>query len=235
MISRRALFVFAIIGAIVVAVWRSQLFTVSAPGEVAEPLRLLAPGDRVAFTGDVVLPIVPVGMQHLHPDGGVMVIHYWAPWESGSLEQARMLDSLRHTPGLETLQAWLVTFDPFPSVARYVGRNRLTVPVLMDGHRELRRALPCPSIPYTYVIDADGTIVVAQAGRIDWLAEEGRGVLRALLEEVGHDAEPEEGRTSGRFRSPVPIQPAGVAAPAGARAARAARNTPVRITSDPAI
>jgi len=182
-ISRRGWLVVAIVALIAVVVWRSQLFTVSAPGEAPRALTLIAADAREPFAGDVVLPVVPVGLQRLHPQAGVTVIHYWAPWENGSLEQARMLDSLRQEPGHEALHAWLVTFDPFPSVARYVGRNRLRVPVLMDGHRELRAALPCPSIPYTYVIDANGRVAVAQPGRVDWLAEGTRKALGTLMRE----------------------------------------------------
>jgi peroxiredoxin len=179
--SRRGIVVLVAIAALAITIWRSQLFTVSAPGETPQPLRLIPEAEREPFAGDVVLPVVPVGLQRLHGNGGVAVIHYWAPWEEGSLEQAQALDSLRRTAGLESVQAWLVTFDPFPSVARYVGRNRLAVPVLMDGHRELRRVLPCPSIPYTYVIDAEGRVAVAQPGRVDWEAAESREVLGGLL------------------------------------------------------
>lgn len=183
MISRRAWFVVAIVGTIAIFVWRSQLFTVSAPGEQPRALELIPVSEREAFEGNVVLPVVPVGLQRLHPEAGVTVIHYWAPWEKGSLEQAQSLDSLRHLPEFEDLRPWLVTFDSFPSVARYVGRNRLGVPVLMDGHRELRRSLPCPSIPYTYLIDAEGRIAVAQPGRVDWLAEGTRRAVAVLLKE----------------------------------------------------
>jgi hypothetical protein len=189
-VSRRAIFVLVAVGALALTIWRSQLFTVSAPGEAPAPLRLIDPQSREAFTGDVVLPVVPVGLQRVHPDAGVTVIHYWAPWEAGSLEQARTLDSLRHEPGFEHLRAWLVTFDPFPSVARYVGRNRLGVPVLMDGERKLRAALPCPSIPYTYVIDAGGRVAVAQPGRVDWLAPDTRNALKTLALPAPRVAEP---------------------------------------------
>jgi len=195
--SRRMIFVLVLIGTIALAIWRSQLFTVSAPGEVARPLVLLPAAERTAFTGDVVLPVVPVGLQRLHPEAGVTVIHYWAPWEKGSLEQAQSLDSLRHEPALQPIQAWLVTFDPFPSVARYVGRNRLGVPVLLDGGRELRHALPCPSIPYTYVIDNEGRVVVAQPGRVDWLAKETIEMFETLVHgpAPGHGAPSTPGAT----------------------------------------
>lgn len=183
--SRRAIFVLVAVAALAFTIWRSQLFTVSAPGVAPRPLEAMAEHARRPFTGDVVLPVVPVGLQRLRPDGNVTVIHYWAQWETGSLEQAQSLDSLLHLPGFEDLDAWLVTFDPFPSVARYVGRHRLAVPVLVDGERALRNVLPCPSIPFTYVIDPQGRIAVAQPGRVDWLAEETKRVLVRLGSQAG--------------------------------------------------
>ena len=68
-------------------------------------------------------------------------------------------------------------------MARYVGRNRLRVPVLLDGRRALVPKLPCPSIPFTYVIDATGHIAVAQAGEVDWFAPGTWATLRGLLAE----------------------------------------------------
>ena len=241
MISRRALLVLGVVALIAIFVWRSQLFTVSAPGEEPRALELIPASEREAFEGSVVLPVVPVGLQRLHPEDGVTVIHYWAPWEKGSLEQAETLDSLRRLPGLAELRPWLVTFDPFPSVARYVGRHRLGVPVLMDGHRELRRALPCPSIPFTYVIDGGGRIAVAQAGRVDWLAAATReAVAKLLAEEVQPDPTPGSRVSRPVTRDALQAQgdgPRARSAGAGGGStlapARAAMNTPARITAAP--
>jgi hypothetical protein len=84
-------------------------------------------------------------------------------------------------------------FDPFPSVARFVARRRLRLQVVIDGERHLARALPCPSVPYTYVLDAAGRIAVAQPGEVDWLAPGTRAVLRRLVEEPA--AQPAPRRT----------------------------------------
>jgi len=79
----------------------------------------------------------------------------------------------------------VVCFDPFPSVARFVARQRLRLSVLLDTERRLRRALPCPSVPYTYVLDREGRIAVAQPGEVDWLAPGSLAALRALIAEAG--------------------------------------------------
>lgn len=164
-------------------VWRAELFLVSAPGDTPRPLAVRPVGDRAAIDFDVVLPAVPAGMQRLRGGEQVLMIHYWAPWERHSREQAKAIDSLRRQPELERLRVVLVCSDPFPSVARYVARQRLSLAVLLDGPGDLKRALPCPSIPYTYVLDRSGRIAVAQAGEVDWWGESTREVLRGILAE----------------------------------------------------
>lgn len=164
-------------------VWRSQLFTVQRPGDTPHPLAVREPVIREAATLDVVLPAVPTGMRRLRADAGVLLVHYWAPWERHSRLQATGLDSLTRLPGLESLEVVVVCFDPFPSVARYVARHRLRLAVLLDIRHELRGSLPCPSIPYTYVVDRRGHIAVAQEGEVDWLAPATIEALRGLAEE----------------------------------------------------
>jgi hypothetical protein len=185
-----------VVAALTVATWRAELFTVSRPGGHPRALALKPAGQRPAADFDVTLPSVPVGMERLTAGHGVLLIHYWAPWEHHSLEQASRLDSLRHAGDLEALHAVIVCFDPFPSVARYVGRNRLRVPVLLDGRRALVLRLPCPSIPFTYVIDAEGGIAIAQPGEVDWLAPGTLEVLRKLLAEPDSTPPPAEKATS---------------------------------------
>jgi hypothetical protein len=163
-----------------VAVWRAELWTVQRPGERPEPLALIDPERRTGAALDVALPAVPVGMQHLRSGEGALVVHYWAPWERNARDQARQLDSLAREPRLSRVRVVLVCFDPFPSVARFVARQRLRLPVLLDGKGELRRALPCPSIPFTYALDSAGRISIAQAGEVDWWSDATLEALTAL-------------------------------------------------------
>ena len=181
--SARAAIVTAVVVALAIVVYRAQLFTVSRPGERPHPLESRAPAERRAASFDVVLPQVPVGMAHLRDGGHVLLVHYWAPWERNGAAQAALLDSLRREPDLEGLRAVIVCFDPFPSVSRFVARRRLRLPVLLDTERRMRAALPCPSVPYTYVLDRDGRIAVGQPGEVDWFAPGSLATLRSLLAE----------------------------------------------------
>ena len=171
-----------VLGAIGLFWWRAELFTVAKPGDAPRALaRGGPPGTAHAF--DVSLPLVPVGVARLTPGGRPLLVHYWAPWERHGRAQVLTLDSLVRTlPG--DVRVAVVCFDPFPSVARYVARLRLEVPVMLDLRRDLQAALPCPSVPYTWLLDARGRVVAAQAGEVEWLAP----ATRALLQSVGEGA-----------------------------------------------
>lgn len=163
--------------------WHSELWRVTSRAATPRPLMLGSSRPPAPPGLDVSLPAVPIGMERVRPDDAVLVLHYWAPWEQHGLVQAQMLDSLRREPEMEGLRVALVCSDPFPSVARYVGRHRLRLLVLLDGAHELRKVLPCPALPYTYVVDRTGRIAVAQEGEVAWLAPATRELLRGLIAE----------------------------------------------------
>ena len=163
--------------------WRAELFHVSRPVVPLRPLALRTPTERWEARVDAVLPQIPVGLRRIVSGRAVVLIHYWAPWEFAGRSQAIALDSLRREPGLEELEVVLVSFDPFPSVARFVARHRLRLSVVLDHEHRLSRMLPCPSLPYTYVLDRSGNIAVAQAGDVDWLTPGTLEALRQVLRE----------------------------------------------------
>lgn len=168
-----------VFGAIGLLWWRAELFTVAKPGDAPRALSRAGSGSPPAF--DVSLPLVPVGAARLAPGGRPLLVHYWAPWERHGRAQVLALDSLARTLPADGVRVAVVCFDPFPSVARYVARLRLHVPVMLDLKRDLQAALPCPSVPYTWLLDARGRVAASQAGEVDWLAP----ATRALLASVG--------------------------------------------------
>ena len=174
--------VLLVLGVVGLVWWRAELFTVSRPGVAPRALARGsdggAQGARAAF--DVSLPLVPIGVARLTPGNRALLVHYWAPWERHARAQVMALDSLVRTLPAGRLRVAVVCFDPFPSVARYVARLRVRLPVMLDLKRELQAVLPCPSLPYTWLLDARGRVVAAQPGEVDWLA----GSTRALLLEA---------------------------------------------------
>jgi hypothetical protein len=189
-VTRRALLALFLIAAAAMFVWRHELFTVQKPGARPLPLALVPAPNRRTVAFDATLAAVPAGAERLHPGGGVLLVHYWAPWERHSGQQARGLDSLRRILPPGSVRVAVVCFDPYPSVARYVARLRLRLPVLLDQRRQLAGQLACPSIPYTYVLDRSGRIAVEQAGEVDWLAPATRASLDSLFVEPEPAAAP---------------------------------------------
>ena len=199
--------ILATLATIAFLVWRAELFTVARPGDRAQPLTVLAMPRDVRF--DVLLPQVPAGVRRMRTGVRPQLVHYWAPWERHGAAQARALDSLRTTPVGSALDITVVCFDPFPSLARYVARQHLGVAVVLDHRRELARLLPCPSVPYTYVIDASGRIVVAQPGEVDWGSPETAEALDRLARSrertTGHSVAV---RSTPKPRAPRPLHAA---------------------------
>jgi hypothetical protein len=181
-VTRRVFLAVLVLGALALAVWRAELFTVQKPGEGPRALNPVPAAERRMVALDTVLPAVPIGMRRLRSGDGVTLIHYWAPWQQDAAAQAAELDSLSHLVDMTGLRVAIVCFDPFPSVARYVARRRLRVNVLLDRERRLRDVLPCPSIPYTYVLDRRGAIAVSQPGEVSWFAPQTRRVFGDLLQ-----------------------------------------------------
>ena len=179
--TRRVVVALLVFGALALAVWRAELFTVQKPGEEPRALTAIPVSERRLVVADAVLPAVPVGMRRLRAGDGVTLIHYWAPWQKDAEAQAAALDSLAHLEELAGLRVAIVCFDPFPSVARYVARRGLRLGVLLDPEHALRKALPCPIIPYTYVLDRNGSLAVSQPGEVSWLDPRTRRVIGELL------------------------------------------------------
>lgn len=202
--SRRAVLLLAAVALAGGAAWRATLFQVDRSAAAPRPLALLP--DSVQRTADfaVVLPAVPAGMRRLETGHRPMMVHYWAPWERHGRAQALALDSLQREPEIGALEVVIVCFDPFPSVARFVARHRMTTRVLLDREGALRKRLPCPVLPYTVVIDAAGRVRVAQPGEVAWDSAETRRVLREVLQSPDRLRAPERPRAMNGFRDRRP-------------------------------
>jgi len=162
--------------------WRSQLVRLAA-GDRPRPLAVLDVAARRPLDCDVVLPAAPVGMIHLRSGRVPLLLHYWAPWERHGRAQAAALDSLARDLRASDLDVVLVSFDPFPSVARFVARQGLRLCVLLDGPGQLRAQVPCPRLPHTVLIDRAGRAAAIQSGEIDWLSPATRAALERVLAE----------------------------------------------------
>jgi peroxiredoxin len=191
---RRPLVRFALLAAVLVLValaWRGQLVRVGRDPS-PRPLVLLAEAERRDLPCDVVLPTVPVGMTRVHSGGSPLLIHYWAAWERDGRTQAAALDSLVKLLAPTDLRVVMVSSDPFPSVARFVQRQRLKLRVLLDGPGLLQSQIPRPQLPHTVLIGRDGRAAVVQSGPVDWLGPETRATLEDVIGEPAPELPPDD-------------------------------------------
>ena len=212
-----------VLGALGLFWWRAELFTVAKPGDAPRALARSGAGETAPAAFDVSLPLVPVGVARLTPGGRPLLVHYWAPWERHSRLQVLTLDSLARTLPEGGVRVAVVCFDPFPSVARYVARLRLHVPVMLDLKRDLQAVLPCPSVPFTWLLDPRGRVVAAQPGEVEWLSPATRALLLSVTEASAADSAAVSlaNTTRTRQQSPGPREVAGVQARAVSAPGRA--------------
>lgn len=189
--------------------WRSQLVPVERRPHPPAPLALGDTRETVRF--DAVLPVVPVGERRVTPRGRPLLVHYWAPWERNGRAQIKLLDSLAREPALAGLDVVVVCSDPYPSVARFVARQRVKLTVVLDGRGDLKRQLPCPNVPFTWLLDRSGRVAGRLAGEVDWFAAGTRATLDSLLAEP--EAERPEAAGTGAGDGPVTLGAAGPRAP----------------------
>lgn len=131
------------------------------------PLQRLVPGQQAV---DFVLPQMGGGELSLQSlRGQVVVINFWASWcapcryEIPALERA--WQQLR-SRGVVLLA--VATQDDPGMVARFLERNPVTFPVLLDETGEVARTWPFSGIPATFVIDPDGRLVYRAMGVREW-------------------------------------------------------------------
>ncbi len=67
------------------------------------------------------------------------------------------------------------------TVAAWVARNRLSVPVVLDPDGAVTRGWQVSGTPTVFVLGRDGRLLGKAVGTRPWTSPAGRGLLEALL------------------------------------------------------
>jgi len=104
----------------------------------------------------------PFSMKELA--GQILVVNFWASWCKPCKREMPLLDELHTRMSARYGHVLAVSVDRDPGrVMKFLEENELDLPVFVDGPDGLAKKLDLAYLPYTIVMDADGTVVFAGA------------------------------------------------------------------------
>ncbi len=113
--------------------------------------------------------------------GDVVVVNFWASWCKPCRKELSEFDEWQRNLAGKGAQILAVSVDSKKSHAeRFLSDNKLTLPAFFDGPDGLAGVLDLPSLPCTYVLDANGRVAyIARSGSTAELAK-----LRTTIDDL---------------------------------------------------
>lgn len=111
--------------------------------------------------------------------GQVVFINYWATWCKPCVAELASIQRLQQALAGERIVFLLVSPERPGTVARFLRRHRYTLP----AYRELQRPPPAfgfRALPTTWVLDAQGRLVLTHRGAARWDSPRTVDALRHL-------------------------------------------------------
>ncbi len=112
--------------------------------------------------------------------GKVVLIDFWASWRLPSLPELKSLQGLYDDYG-DRVDFYIITNEEQPQAEAFIQKYGFTFPVTYQ-YLESKSPLPGTEPPRSYLIDAQGYVVVDQKGMADWNTAKVRELLDKVLE-----------------------------------------------------
>lgn len=114
--------------------------------------------------------------------GRAVLLNFWASWCEPCRSEMPTLQTLAELYGPERLAVLALNFKEAPAtVARFVQRTGLRLPVLLDRDGAIARACAVKVFPTTLLIAPDGRARQRLRGELDWTGAEAERLVQALL------------------------------------------------------
>lgn len=92
-------------------------------------------------------------------DGKIVILDFWATWCIPCIQSFPKLEELQNT-FQDDLQIITITDDPPGRIERFLTKQQMSLPVVIDEKRNLAKIFPHRTIPHAIVIDKSGTVRV---------------------------------------------------------------------------
>ncbi len=118
--------------------------------------------------------------------GRAVLLNFWASWCEPCRAEMPTLQVLADLYGPEQLAVLALNFKEAPAtVARFVQRTGLRLPVLLDHDGAIARACAVKVFPSTLLIAADGRARQRLRGELDWTGAEAERLVQGLFATPG--------------------------------------------------
>jgi thiol-disulfide isomerase/thioredoxin len=121
----------------------------------------------------------PVNFQQ--SEGQVVIVNFWATWCPPCVAEMPSLLKLYESYG-DRVDFYFITSEVNEKPLEFIQKNEYSFPVYRES-QATPEVLRSRSIPATYVISKNGTIVIDEKGAANWNSEKVHQVLDGLLAE----------------------------------------------------
>jgi thiol-disulfide isomerase/thioredoxin len=117
--------------------------------------------------------------------GRVVLINFWATWCEPCREEMPALERLRDKLKGRGFELVTVNYgESSGAVSRFLDRLKVSLPVLLDTHKETAISWRVKGLPTTFLVDAQGKARYWSFGEQDWTQGEPFRLVEALLAEA---------------------------------------------------
>ena len=114
--------------------------------------------------------------------GKVVLLNFWATWCPPCKAEMPAMNRLYHEIKARGFEIIAVSTDTSLSTIRdYLAKNRVDFPILHDEKKSVSKQYRVFSMPTTFLIDKNGTIVEKFYGEYDWTDSDVRKQIEKLL------------------------------------------------------
>jgi thiol-disulfide isomerase/thioredoxin len=114
--------------------------------------------------------------------GKVVLVNFWATWCEPCMAEMPSLQRLRSRFEGRPVEVLTVNYgEGKPRILDFIGKQNISLPVLLDPEKEAANAWRAGGLPMTFVVDTRGRVRHYAFGERDWSDDETVKLVESLL------------------------------------------------------